>query len=229
MKTYYNELQNFQEKNFDKFTNTFVPNLNKKVLGVKNPNIKEIVKRIKHVDFEFTNALPHEYFEEDLLHGYMLSYCDDFNELLRQIDKFLPYVNNWAVCDTMVRGNKLIKKNFDLFFQYTKSLVETNETYKVRFGLNMQMSYFLSEKYIDTIIKDILNIKNNDYYCEMMIAWLLATLMIQEENKVIDLLINSSLSNFVKRKTISKAIESFRINNETKLKLKELRKTLFSK
>lgn len=225
MKTYKEELLKLRKEKLKEFNKNLIPNLDKELIGVSNPNIKKLSK---NVDYEFLENLPHKYYEEDILHGYMLANLNlDFDKTIEEIEKFLPYVTNWAVCDTMCKNIKAFKNDRKKLFDKSLEWCRTNKTYYIRFGLSMQLSYCLTDEFIDDIIDNIYTISNHDYYCDMMIAWLLATIMINYENKVFDALKQNKLNVFIKRKTISKAIDSFRISDNTKMKLKELRKFLF--
>ena len=231
MKSYYNELVKLQKDSLKNFNKLLIPNLDKEIIGVTNPKIKELSKAIiQEKDEEFLLSLPHLYYEEDILHGYLLSYnVYTYYELIELIEKFLPYVNNWAVCDTMAKNKKILLKDREQYFNKCLEWVNTNKTYYIRFGLLQMMSYYLIDNYVDKIIDIILTIHNHDYYVDMMISWLLATMMIDYQDKVISLLKDKKLNNFIIRKTISKSIESFRISYDTKEYLKELRKLLFNK
>ena len=231
MKSYYNELVKLQKEGLKNFNKLLIPNLDKEIIGVTNPKIKELSKTIiQEKDEEFLLSLPHLYYEEDILHGYLLSYnVYTYQELIELIEKFLPYVNNWAVCDTMAKNKKILLKEREQYFSKCLEWVNTNKTYYIRFGLLQMMSYYLIDNYVDKIIDIILTIHNHDYYVDMMISWLLATMMIDYQDKVISLLKDKKLNNFIIRKTISKSIESFRISYDTKEYLKELRKLLFNK
>ncbi len=231
MKSYYNELVKLQKDSLKNFNKLLIPNLDKEIIGVTNPKIKELSKAIiQEKDEEFLLSLPHLYYEEDILHGYLLSYnVYTYQELIELIEKFLPYVNNWAVCDTMAKNKKILLKEREQYFNKCLEWVNTNKTYYIRFGLLQMMSYYLIDNYVDKIIDIILTIHNHDYYVDMMISWLLATMMIDYQEKVISLLKDKKLNNFIIRKTISKSIESFRISYDTKEYLKELRKLLFNK
>lgn len=231
MKSYYNELVKLQKEGLKNFNKLLIPNLDKEIIGVTNPKIKELSKAIiQKKDEEFLLSLPHLYYEEDILHGYLLSYnVYTYQELIELIEKFLPYVNNWAVCDTMAKNKKILLKEREQYFNKCLEWVNTNKTYFIRFGLLQMMSYYLIDNYVDKIIDIILTIHNHDYYVDMMISWLLATMMINYQDKVISLLKEKQLNDFIIRKTISKSIESYRISNDTKEYLKELRKLLFNK
>ena len=231
MKSYYNELVKLQKDGLKNFNKSLIPNLDKEIIGVSNIKIKELSKKIiQEKDYEFLNNLPHLYYEEDILHGYLLSYnVYTYQELIELIEKFLPYVNNWAVCDTMAKNKKVLLKEHKQYFHKCLEWINTNKTYYIRFGLLQMMSYYLNTNYVDKIIKIILTIKNHDYYVDMMISWLLATMMIEFEDKAISLLKEKQLNDFIIRKTISKSIESYRISNDKKEYLKELRKLLFNK
>ena len=227
MKTYYNELLKYKKVGLKEFNEKLIPTLNNKIIGVTCPNIRKIAKEFKN-DIEFLKSLPHEYYEEDLLHAYMLSInYYEYEEFIELIEEFLPYLNNWSVCDTMAKNKKIILKNKDIHFLKCIEWINTGRTYYIRFGLLHMMCYYLTDEYINEIIKVVYTINNHDYYVDMMIAWLFATAMIRHEKLIIDELKKNKLNNFIIKKTISKSIESFRIKEDTKVYVKELRRLLF--
>lgn len=222
MKSYFNELTKLKKENLAEFTFKLIPNCEKKIIGVSCPNIRKFSKK---VDFEFLNNLPHEYHEEDILHAYMLSNLKlDFDQMILEVEKFLPYITNWSVNDSMCKNIKVFKNNRKKLFDKTIEWIKTNKTYYIRLALLIQMCYLLEDEYIEEILKNIKLITNHEYYVDMMIAWLLATMMIKYENDVISFLKENNLNIFIKRKTVSKAIESFRIKDNIKEELRELRK-----
>ena len=162
MKSYYNELVKLQKDSLKNFNKSLIPNLDKEIIGVSNIKIKELSKKIiQEKDYEFLNNLPHLYYEEDILHGYLLSYnLYTYQELIELIEKFLPYVNNWAVCDTMAKNKKVLLKEQEQYFHKCLEWINTNKTYYIRFGLLQMMSYYLIDNYVDKIIDIILTIKN---------------------------------------------------------------------
>lgn len=222
MKSYYNELAQYKSDELALFTNKLIPDCSKKIIGVTCPNIR---KFSKNVDLEFLNNLPHEYHEEDILHAYMISNLKlEFDEMIYEVEKFLPYITNWSVNDSMCKNIKVFKNNRKKLFDKTIEWMKTNRTYYIRLALLIQMCYLLEDEYIEEILNNIKLITNHEYYVDMMIAWLLATMMIKYENHVITFLKENELNIFIKRKTVSKAIESFRIKDNTKEELRELRK-----
>lgn len=225
MKSYYDEFIKYKKDNLAEFSLKLIPNCEKKIIGITCPNIR---KFSKNVDFEFLNNLPHKYHEEDILHAYMLSNLKvDFDQMILEVEKFLPYITNWSVNDSMCKNIKCFKSNRKKLLDKTLEWCQTNKTYYIRLALLVQMSYLISDEYIEEIIFNIYSITNHDYYVDMMIAWLLATVMIKYEKEVIDILKSDFLNTFIKRKTISKAIESFRIKESTKEDLRNFRKLLF--
>ena len=229
MNSYYNELIKLKREGLQEFASKLIPNNNKPMLGVSTKDIKNLAKKILStgMDYEFISSVPHKYYEEDMLHGVILGLCKvSYDKLINEIERFLPFVDNWAICDSMAKNKKILINNKERYFQKIVEWIKTEKTYYIRFGLLSLMSYYISYEYNDHIFALIGSINNHDYYVDMMISWLLATMMIEFKNDVINVLKSKSLNNFIIRKTISKSIESFRIDDSTKNELKELRKLL---
>lgn len=220
------ELHKLKNDSYMSFAKSLIPGIQETVLGIRNPDLKTLAKTlVKNKEYEdFLKELPHEYHEENLLHGYILSYLKvSQDELFDLADIFLPYVTNWAVCDTMVRGSKAFTKNLDKLFFKVKEWINTDSVYHIRFGVINLMSYFLKDKYINEVIDLALSIKKDDYYINMSLSWLNATALIDYYDEFKSLLVNKSFNTFVHNKSIQKAIESFRIKDNLKEELKTLK------
>ena len=172
----------------------------------------------------FLKELPHKYHEENLLHGFILARLKTTQEeLIELVNEFLPYVTNWAVCDSMVKRSKVFISNLDRLFEEVKLWLKSNETYKVRFGIITLMSYFLKDEYIDQVLELVSNIQTEEYYINMASSWLFATSLINYYDKTLSLLEGNKLNTFVHNKTIQKANESYRITQTKKDYLKSLK------
>lgn len=223
MKTYVKELTYISNPSLQEFTKKLVPNTKYEILGVSTPNIKALVKKIGR-DEEFLSSLPHKYHEENMMHGIMISTnSKDIASLIKDVSLFLPYVDNWAVCDSLLKPSNKFKKFKKELLDYAYLLIQKEDVYHIRFGLNLLLSHGLDSD-INKLINESLKITNNDYYVEMMLAWLYATALINHEKEIIELLQNNTLSTFVHNKTIQKASESYRISDSVKTYLKTLKK-----
>jgi 3-methyladenine DNA glycosylase AlkD len=220
------ELLKVKVESLKEFNKSLIPGLPEEVLGCRTEDVRNLAKKmVKENDYiDFLNTLPHVYHEENLLHGFILSMLKlDQNELFKLINEFLPYVTNWSVCDSMVKGSKTFVSNLDNLFDQIKIWINTNKTYYVRFGVVSMMSEFLKDEYIDQVLEIVSSIQTEDYYVNMSVAWLLATALINYYDKTIKLLEENKLNRFVHNKTIQKAIESYRIRKNIKEYLKTLK------
>ena len=220
------ELLKKQEKGLIEFTKSLIPGIKEEVIGCRTPDIKELARQMikKNKHMSFLKELPHKYHEENLLHGFILArFKTTQEELIELVNEFLPYVTNWAVCDSMVKRSKVFISNLDRLFEEVKLWLKSNETYKVRFGIITLMSYFLKDEYIDQVLELVSNIQTEEYYINMASSWLFATALINYYDKTLCLLEGNKLNTFVHNKTIQKANESYRITQTKKDYLKTLK------
>lgn len=212
------------EKNAD-FSAKLTPGIDrKKFLGVRIPAsrklAKEIIKENEHKDF--LNSLPHKYYDENILHSILISEIKDYDECIKYIDEFLPYVDNWAVCDTM--SPKAFKNKHERLMNDILRWVDSDQTYTIRFGLKILMAHFLDNDFKKEYLEIPAKIKSNEYYINMMIAWFYATALAKQWDSTIVYIENGVLDKWVHNKAIQKARESYRITAEQKEYLKSLKK-----
>ncbi len=212
-----------QDVSYRDFTAPLIPNVDKqRIIGVRLPLLKKLAKEIPDEERDdFFAQLPHTYHEEDLLHAFLINRIKDFQEAVKEVEHFLPYVTNWAVSDTLLPVS--FEKNKTELEGYIQKWISSDHTYTVRFGIYCRMKQFLKEDYRPEQLEEITKITHEDYYVRMMIAWYLATAMIDHYEDVLPYLLEHRLSLDVHRKTIQKAVESRRISEEHKTELKELR------
>lgn len=193
-------------------------------IGVRTPILKNIAKQISKTNcIEFIKLNTLKTYEEKTIYGLLLGYLKiDFNDLLNLIDNYLMNIDNWATCDLTCANLKIFKKNKEIGFNYLKNKINSNNIWIQRFVIVMFLDYFLCDEYIDDVLKIISNIDTNEYYVEMAIAWLLATVYINYQDKVLSLLKNGKTSKNVTNLTIKKANESYRITQEKKKLIKNL-------
>lgn len=212
------------EKNAD-FSAKLTPGIDReKILGVRIPAsrklAKEIIKENEHKDF--LNSLPHKYYDENILHSILISEIKDYDECIKYVDEFLPYVDNWAVCDTM--SPKAFKNKHERLMNDILRWVDSDQTYTIRFGLKILMAHFLDNYFKKEYLKIPAKIKSDEYYINMMIAWFYATALAKQWDSTIVYIENGVLDKWVHNKTIQKARESYRITAEQKEYLKSLKK-----
>ena len=172
----------------------------------------------------FLSELPHKYYDENMLHGLLISEIKDFELCVSKLETFLPHVDNWAVCDIM--SPKCFKKHKSELLPLIKVWVESSEEYTIRFGLEMLMSHFLDDDFKSEYLKIAASVHSDRYYVNMMIAWFFATALAKQWDSTIEYIENNKLEEWVHNKTIQKARESNRITDEQKLYLNKLKRCL---
>ena len=224
MKKVYDMLIESKEDGYKEFQAKLVPNINPdSIIGVKTPALRSIAKEIFLSDYknEFLNELPHKYYEENIVHTFVVSLIKDFNECVSELEKFFPYIDCWPVSDQATP--KVFKKNHERLLPYIKKWISSNHVYTARFGIRMLMNEFLDDDFKEEYLDLVASKKGDDYYLKMMIAWYFATALCKQYDASIKYLENHKLDEWVHKKTIQKAIESFRVTNEHKDYLRSLR------
>ncbi len=216
-------LQN-QDKSYREFNAGLIPNISKEMMiGVRVPILRKLAKSLSKEEKEqFLCSLPHEYFEENMLHSILLSEITDTDSLLEKLESFLPYIDNWAVCDALVP--KIWKRHYrELYCQIPKWL-QNDHPYTIRFGYSMLMHFYLEEGFSTAHLEYLLTYEGDDYYVFMMMAWYLATALVKQYQSVYQFLEAKVLPVWVQNKAIQKAVESRRITAEQKEALKKLKR-----
>lgn len=214
-----------KEESYKDFQSKLIPGIDN-ILGLRGPLAKVIAKKYANTDTgkEFLKSLPHTYYDENLVHGYMLGFLKcDFEEIQSYINDFLPYVDNWAVCDSMVSGLKSYFKNIDKASGDVFACLKSEKTYTVRFGLVSLLCYYINDTYVDKIFEETLKIKSDEYYINMAIAWLYSVCLVKNYDKTLPIIENKLLDKWTHNKSIQKAKESFRITKEQKEYLNTLK------
>lgn len=214
------KLFSMQDLSYRDFHSKLMPTINKEtIIGVRTPVLRSYAKELfKSGDYdEFLNQLPHEYYEENNLHGFLIEQIMDYDRCIMQIERFLPYIDNWATCDLL--RPKVFKKNLPQLLEKTKVWIKSEQTYTVRFAIEMLMCYYSGKQYLEMVA----NVKSDEYYVNMMIAWYLATELSRNFDDAIVYIEQKKLSKWVHNKTIQKALESYRITDEQKQYLRKLK------
>lgn len=218
------ELENQANEKMAEFSSKLNPTLDKNlILGIKTPVLRTLAKELFNSGdyYDFINDLPHKYLEENQLHGFIISMTKDFNEAVAQLEAFLPYIDNWAVCDQT--SPKVFKKNRKVLMPYIKKWLKSKEPYTVRFAVNMLMQHYLDEDFEQKYLDMVASIKTEHYYVQMVMAWYFATALAKQYDSAIKIIESQSLDKWVHNKTIQKSNESFRVTPEHKEYLKSLK------
>ena len=213
-----------QDVKYRNFQMKLIPNSNiNNMIGVRTPELRKIAKSmVKQGEYQsFLRELPHQYFDENQLHAFIISEIKDYDKCISYIQKFLPYVDNWATCDQM--SPKVFKKKKEKLLKEIYNWINSKEVYVVRFSIGMLMQYYLDDDFKSEYLELVSNIKSDEYYVNMMIAWFFATALAKQYDDAVLYLENKKLDLWVHNKTIQKAIESNRISLERKKYLKSLK------
>ena len=219
------KLFEYQDITYREFNSKLIPNIDKEtMIGVRIPDIRKIEKSLSIEEKgKFLLELPHKYFEENMLHGIIISNMKDYNKVITNLEKFLPYVDNWAVCDSI--SPKILKKNREKVITNVLSWIKSNHTYVCRFGIGMIMQLYLEDEYFKKTYLDIIaKIKTEDYYINMMRAWTFQVALVKQWKEAIVYIEKGLLDEFTHNKTISKSCDSYKVEKEKKEYLKTLRR-----
>ena len=205
-----------QDLEYKKFHSRLMPTINPDtIIGVRIPRIRSIAKELQNNNTEeFLNSLPHKYYEENNLHSFLIAEIKDFDDCLYEINRFLPYIDNWATCDSL--RPKCFKKNTDRLLNEIYEWLKSTHTYTLRFGIECLMCYYLDDEFKPEYPEKVSQIKSDEYYVNMMLAWYFATALAKQWDSVIRYIENHRLSDWVHNKTIQKAFESYRITDTQK-------------
>lgn len=219
------ELLGLRDENYREFNSRLLPTVEKStIIGVRVPELRKIAKRLCGTPEgeKLLSTLPHRYFEENLIHGYLLEQIKDFDTCIAELERFLPYVDNWAVCDGM--HPKVFKTHKAELLTKIKEWLSSGRTYTVRFGLSMLMSLYLDEDFKPEYLELAATVPDTEYYVSMMIGWLFATALAKQYDSAVCYLENQRLSRDTHNRTIQKALESYRVSGEHKAYLKTLKR-----
>ena len=170
---------------------------------------------------EFLHDLPHKYFEENQLHAFIICEQKEYEACVKELNHFLPYVDNWATCDQM--SPKVFRGHHQELLEQIRIWMASNEPYTIRYGIGMLMTHFLEEDFDIQYVEMVAAVKSEEYYVKMMVAWYFATALAKQYEAVVPFIENRRLEEWTHRKAIQKSVESYRITKEQKEYLKGLK------
>lgn len=216
-------LNALQDTKYRDFQSKLIPDTKAEFIGVRTPELRKLAKELikEGKTDNFLSVLPHKYFDENQLHAFIISGIKDFDMCVKEVERFLPYVDNWATCDQM--SPKVFKKEKKALLPYINKWLKSGKTYTVRFGMGMLMQHFLGEDFAVEYAEKVACVKSDEYYIKMMQAWYFATALAKNYDEVLPFIENKTLEKWTHNKTIQKAIESYRITDEQKAYLKTLK------
>ena len=213
-----------QDEGFKAFNSKLMPTVAPEtVIGVRTPALRALAKELRGTETaaRFMSVLPHEYFEEYALHAFLIEYIGDYADCVAALEKFLPYVDNWATCDML--AVKVMKNHLDTFIEEICRWMKSDRTYTIRFGIGMLMRYYLEDAFQMEYPEKVAQIRSEEYYVNMMRAWYFATALAKQYDKILPFIEKQKLDVWTHNKTIQKAIESYRITPEQKEYLRGLK------
>lgn len=213
-----------KDDKYKEFTCKLIPTIDRdSVIGVRTPDMRKLAKSLVRAGgYEgFVNSLPHKYHEENFVHAAIIEQIKDFDTAVAETERFLPYINNWAVCDSF--SPKCFAKNKVLLLERIRQWLNADDTYTVRFAIGMLMSHYLDGDFEPEYLLLVSGVMSDEYYIKMMQAWYFATALAKQYDSSVKFIEERRLSVWVHNKTIQKAVESYRITDEQKDYLKSLR------
>lgn len=214
------ELQDLKYRDFHA---KLMPTVNKeKIIGVRTPALRVFAKKYGKTDEakEYLQILPHQYYEENNLHGLLIEQIKDYDTCLEELERFLPYIDNWATCDLLALH--MMKKHRDVFIREIYRWIGSDKPYTIRFGISMLMRHYLDEEFKPEYAEKVASIRSEEYYINMMRAWYFATALAKQYEKILPFLEKQRMDIWTHNKTIRKSIESYRITKEQKDYLRTL-------
>lgn len=214
-----------QDAGYQAFQRKLMPTVpHEKVIGVRIPALRALAKELAGTaEAEaFLEQLPHRYYEEDNLHGFLLERVRDYDTALARVEAFLPWVDNWATCDTT--SPKVFARHTDRLLEPVRRWIASDKTYTIRYGLGMLMRYYLDEGFRPEYLEWAGSVTSEEYYVRMMVAWFFATALAKQPDAAWPWVAEARLSPWVRAKAVQKALESRRITPRQKQELRALRK-----
>ncbi len=218
------ELQDLKYREFQaKLMPTVSPEC---IIGVRTPALRKFAKEFGKTEGakEFLRHLPHRYYEENNLHGFLVAGMKDYEQCVEELDRFLPFVDNWATCD--LTSPKIFKKHLPELLKKIEEWIASGHTYTVRFGIGMLMSFYLDGEFGLKYPEMVAEVRSEEYYVNMMIAWYFATALAKQYDAVLPFIEKRRLDKWTHNKAIQKAVESYRITPEQKGHLRKLKERL---
>lgn len=213
-----------QDMAYRDFHSRLMPDSDKEtIIGIRVPMLRKYAKSIAGTELseKFIKELPHHYYEENNLHMMLITRIKDYDRCISEIERFLPYIDNWATCD--FPAPKCFENHKEELLPVIKRWIASSETYTIRYGIGMLMRLYLDADFDPEYVKLVAEVKSEEYYVNMMIAWYMATALAKQWDAVIPYIEEHRMSDWVHRKTIQKAVESYRITDEQKRYLKGYR------
>jgi len=218
------QLLAMQDLTYQQFQRKLLPTVApEKIIGIRVPVLRKFAKQFAKTEAaeRFMKQLPHEYYEENNLHAFLIEQMTDFTGCICALNEFLPYMDNWSTCD--MEAPKTLKRDLPKLWEWIQKWTASGDTYTVRFGINMLMKFYLEEEFLLCQAELVAAIRSDEYYVNMAVAWYFATALAKQYEAVLPFLTERRLDTWTHNKTIQKAMESYRVTPEHKAYLKTLK------
>ena len=215
-----------QDTNYKTFQEALIPTVApERVIGVRTPAIRAYAKELcdSAVARDFLDSLPHHYYDENNLHAALLDRIPDFDTALLEVERFLPYVDNWATCDMFCP--KALRAHPDLLWERILLWLKSEKPYTIRYGLVRMITWYLDAPlFTPAVLDTAANVVQEDYYVRMAQAWLFSIALVKQYDLTLPYLTEHRLPTWIHNKAIQKALESYRVSPEKKTYLKTLKR-----
>lgn len=215
-----------KDENYRRFHAKLIPDIPiDNIIGVRTPVLRKYAKEVAKLQEAniFLESLPHIYYEENNLHGALLSllYPKDIIAFMEQLERFLPYVDNWATCDML--SPKIFKKHLPYVYERVQKWLQSDAVYTIRFGIVTLLGFYLDDAFEPEMLQLVANVRSEEYYVNMAVAWYFSMALVKQYDATLPYIQNRVLEPWTHNKSIQKAIESRRIPQETKAYLRGLK------
>ena len=221
------ELKQLADEKYREFHKGLCPGT-ENILGIRVPVLREYAKKLsKEYEIrELLKQIDNEYYEEIMLQGMLigLEKDKDIQNILKDIEEFVPKIDNWAVCDVFCAGLKITKKHVKEMWDFLQKYVTSDKEFKIRFGVVMILDYYITDDYLEKNFAIFDCIKSDKYYVQMAVAWAISICLIKFYDKTKEYLKQTKIDKFIYNKALQKAIESYRISDEQKIELRKMKK-----
>ena len=218
------ELFRNQDKQYAALQKKILPTVDpERIIGVRTPELRSFARMLYGTESaaSFLARLPHQYFDEDQLHAFIISLDKQFDTCIVNVEAFLPFIDNWATCDQL--SPKAFKKEPEKLLSYIRKWILSDHPYTVRFAVGMLMQHFLDERFLPEYAEMVAGLRSGEYYVNMMRAWYFATALAKQYDAVLPYIENNKLDAWTHNKAIQKSLESYRITDEQKQYLRHLK------
>lgn len=220
------KLEELADEEYRKFHTGLCPK-SSEILGVRVPILRNFAKEIVkegNIEEYLENALDNSY-EEILLQGMVLGlWKTNIENFSKYLERFIPKINSWAVCDVSVAGFKITKKNMEYMWNFLQKYLKLNKEFELRFAIVMLLDFYITDEYIDKVLQILNNIKNDEYYVKMAIAWTIQVAFVKFPNETMKLLKNNKIDDWTYNKALQKIIESYRVDENTKNEIRKMKR-----